>query len=139
MLDKIQLKNFFQKNAPLLYKLSCDTLFLLTLFFALTLIAEGILPGIISARIGLYKIVIVICANIFFTLALKNVFLPEEIIKKNIEKEKNKPKKIFLWISSFILLLLVFNALITLPIFLNLFILLISGIIIFYIFKVFRE
>jgi hypothetical protein len=120
----------FQNISPLLYKLSCDTLFILLVFFVLVLIAEGLLPGIVSSHIGLYKIAIVICANIFSTLALRN-HLPA--------KKEGPLNRYLLWIILGILLLLIFNSLISLPIFLSSSILILSGAMIFYIFKVFEE
>ncbi|EKE11338.1 MAG: hypothetical protein ACD_15C00104G0016 [uncultured bacterium] len=130
MLDKTKLAELLQKNAPLLYKLSCDSLLILVFFFVLVLIAEGLLPGIISTRLGLYKIVVVICANLLLTISIKNLFLSED---------QNLPSQKILWISLGIALLLIFNSLFSLPIYLNLFILALSGAIIFYIFQVFEE
>ncbi|HCU70385.1 MAG TPA: hypothetical protein DIC35_01360 [Candidatus Moranbacteria bacterium] len=130
MLDKTKLAELLQKNAPILYKLSCDSLLILVFFFVLVLIAEGLLPGIISTRLGLYKIVVVICANLLLTISIKNLFLSED---------QNLPSQKILWISLGIALLLIFNSLFSLPIYLNLFILALSGAIIFYIFQVFEE
>lgn len=130
MLAKTKFTQIFQKNAPLLYKLSTDSLLILVCFFALVLVAEGLLPGIISARLGLYKIVIVLCANLLFTLAIQNFYLSP---KQSASNQK------ILWGGFGLALILIFNALFALPIFLNLFILAFSGVTIFYIFKVFQE
>lgn len=130
MLDKKRLARIFQKNAPLLYKLSSDSLLILVFFFVLVLMAEGLLPGIISARIGLYKIVIILSANILVTLTLKNFYLPQT---------PAAPNRKILWSAFGLALILIFNALFTLSIYLNLFILALSGVTIFYIFQVFQE
>ena len=130
MLDKNKLTQIFANHAPILYKLSCDSLLILVFFFVMVLIAEGLLPGIISTRLGLYKIVLVLSANLLFTIALKNNFLPEKQTMPN--------QKIILGVFG-IALILIFNSLFALPILLNIFILMFSGISIFYIFKVFQD
>ena len=114
----------------MIYKLLHDSLLILMTFFVLTLIAEGVLPGIISNHFGLYKITIVILLNILAILGIKkNADLPAE----------NSINKKIAWPLLFILALLIFNSLLKLNIFLILTILtaiLASG---YFIFKVFQE
>lgn len=63
-----------EKNLKLTYKLLHDLLLVLIIFFALSLIAEGLLPGIVSSRVGLYKIVLAILLVTFsINLASKKV------------------------------------------------------------------
>lgn len=54
-----------EKNSKLVYKLLHDLLLVLIVFFVLTMTAEGLLPGIVSSHIGLYKIVLAILMVIF--------------------------------------------------------------------------
>lgn len=54
-----------EKNSKLAYKLLHDLLLVLIVFFVLAMTAEGLLPGIVSSRIGLYKIVLAILLVIF--------------------------------------------------------------------------
>jgi hypothetical protein len=130
MLDKITLKNTFQAYSPILYKLSGDSLLILLFFFVMALIAEGLLPGIISNRIGLYAIVMLLCANLFFTITLANQLAPSE---------KNIPHQKIIGGILVILAFLIFNALLSLSLPLNLFLLLLSGATIYYIIRVLQE
>ncbi len=130
MLHKNKLKNILHTQGPLLYKLSGDSLLILLFFFFLVLIAEGLLPGVISSHIGPYVIVMLLCANLFFTIHLANQLALAE---------KKIPSKKIIWGALSMLVLLVFNALLSLSLLLNLFLLLLSGVTIFYIFRVFQE
>ena len=61
-----RLNNFFNQNFFLIaYKLLHDVLFALLVMLSFTLLAEELIPGIISEHIGISKIVVIIAANIF--------------------------------------------------------------------------
>lgn len=111
------------KLLPVFWKLLHDLLFILLVFFALSLAAEGLLPGIIGRYFGMSKFVILILGNVFLITLLGN-FL----------KIKPAPpaanKKMILAIS-FFGIALILNGLLKMNIFLNLFIT-ISAIIIAY-------
>lgn len=113
----------------ILYKLLNDSLLVLLTFFLLTMLAEGVLPGVVSSHIGLYKIVVAIILNV---LAITSI---GKIIKA---PEKNTNKKI-VWPLFFICALLLFNSLLKLNIYLNIFILLIIFVISYFLIKVFQE
>jgi hypothetical protein len=53
-------KFFDPEKIKIVYKLLHDLLFVLTIFFLLALIADGLLPGIVSSHIGFYKIILAI-------------------------------------------------------------------------------
>lgn len=109
---------FGDDNLIIVYKLLADVLFLSLLFFALSLVAEGILPGIVTSHVGFSKIVIFI----FFLLVIY-YFLGREVGKsiktKNIFAKRNKKTVITLLIIS---ALLIFNIQLKLNLFLNIFV-----------------
>ena len=116
--------------ATIAYKLLHDSLLLLLIFFTLALVAEGVLPGIISNHFGLYKIAILITANVLAIFAAKKIAV--------IREESVTSKKIA-WPLFFVLALLIFNSLLKLNIFLNLFILVFVSITTYFILKTFQE
>ncbi|MFA5961795.1 MAG: hypothetical protein WC848_03890 [Parcubacteria group bacterium] len=124
---QISLKQFDKNTIAIFYKLLHDSLFVLIIFFSLTLIAEAVLPGIIISHIGFSKIVIVLLLNIFLIKFLAEKISNENIAKKNDAKNKSLAK----FASPFIILgaLLLFNDQLGMNLFLNLFIILICGII----------
>jgi len=61
LVDKLLTEN----NFKITYKLLHDLLFVIFIFFLLALLAEGLLPGIVSSRVGLYKILLLILSVIF--------------------------------------------------------------------------
>lgn len=87
MLENKFFKNITSKLPPLkiVYKLLHDFLFLMLIFFVLALIADGLLPGIISAHIGFYVPAIIIFATIFVINFLSKKF---EIEQKNKSHKK---------------------------------------------------
>lgn len=128
MLAKILRQN---KTALIIsYKLLHDTLLLMLVFFILTLLAEGVLPGIISSRFGMYKIALLTLGNILAIAGIKKFIgnYKENIVSKKIIAA-------LLFISA----LLLFNSLLKLNIFLNLFILFFIFAIIYFLFKLFQE
>ena len=102
------------KMLPVVFKLLHDTLFLLLAFFALTLVAEGLLPGIISRYFGISKIIVLVLGNVFLITLLGN-FL------KIRPTPKSTNKKMILAIS-FLGVILIVNGLLKMNLFLNLFI-----------------
>lgn len=121
----------FEKNKILLvYKLLADALFLLLVFFVLSLIAEGVLPGIVSDHIGLYKIAFLIIVT---SLALTYLGKITEI------KLREQPDKKTAFALLFIAALLIFNSLIKINILLNLVILAAVGACGYLIYKIIFE
>ncbi len=85
----MQIKNFhITKNSLLItYKLSYDLLLLLLLTFAVTLIAESLLPGLISSKISLTKLSFAIFLILSLIIYLgKNFGISYEISKINKNK-----------------------------------------------------
>lgn len=101
------------KILPVVLKLLHDLLFLLLLFFALSLIAEGILPGIISRHFSLSRTVILLLGNVFLITILGN-FLKI----KSIPKATNKK---MILVISFFGIILILNSLLKINFFLNFF------------------
>jgi hypothetical protein len=98
------------------YKLLADLLFLLMLFFAVMLIVEGLLPGLVSSHISFSRIIFLLVFNIFA------IYFVGSFSKINPSSQKsNKKITIFLVILSVILIL---NSLLKLNIVLALIILL---------------
>lgn len=114
MWEKLQLN----KNHLLIaYKILNDVLFVGLVFFFLALVAEGLLPGIITAHVGFPKIIIFILVDLMAISALASA------AQIKIESRKQNKKAAFALL--FVLLLLIFNSLIKLNIFLSVFILII--------------
>lgn len=97
------------------FKLLYDFLFICLLFFLLALIAEGALPGIVTAHVGFSKLIFII-----FLIIIASYILAD-YLKINVSSGMNKKTAGFLL---FILILLVFNSLLKLNILLNILILL---------------
>ena len=119
-----------KQNLTLAYKILHDSLLILLIFFVLALIAEGLLPGIISSHFALYKIALLLLGNVLAITGLQKIIgaHEEDVINKKISGS------LF-----FILALLIFNSLFKLNIFLNLFILIFIFVTVYFIFKVFQE
>jgi len=96
---------FSEEKTRLVYKLLHDLLFILVIFFILALVAEGLLPGIVSSHIGLYKIILLILLVIFSInmVSKKAGIVPSSTVNENI-------KYAFL----FILVALIFNGMLKL-------------------------
>lgn len=120
--------NKVDKNRlTIIYKLLYDALFISLLFFFLALIAEGVLPGIVTAHIGFTKMIFTIFVIIFGIYILGD-HLKISPASSNLNK---KTAAILL----LIFVLLIFNSLIKLNIFLNIFILLVVAAIGYFIYK----
>lgn len=133
-------KCFFQTDRPAVfligYKLLQDSLFLLLLFFAFMLIAEGLLPGLITARVGFPKILIAITLNI---LGIK--FFAQKIAptKNSATISQKNNGKFFPALSLFVAMLLLLNAQRTINFWLNLSITLIFALIGWQFYRLFFE
>ena len=114
MLDKIKkfigAKLRIPKNYGLIaYKLLNDLLLIMLVFFAGILVAEGLLPGIIADRFGLYKIVWPILLDIIAITIIAKIY--------DIQVQNLVHKKTTLIVVLFIALLIA-NSLVRLNIFL---------------------
>lgn len=123
---KFQLNKISQNKLLIIYKLIHDALFILIIFFIFAMIGEGLLPGIVSAHLGLYKILVVIALNI---LAIKFVSLS---LNLNSQEPLNKKAASFLL---FVLIFLFMNSLRNLDIFLNLIIIVTTVCIFYFLYK----
>lgn len=106
------------ENLVIIYKLLCDVLFLSLLFFALSLVAEGILPGIVTSHIGFPKIVIFVLLDL-----MAIYFLGASISagKSNISVSNVKKNKKTVILLLLISILLLFNIQMKLNVYLNIF------------------
>ena len=106
------------KNTLLIgYKLLSDLLFLFLFFFILALIADGLIPGIISSHISFLKIIFILSLNL---MALYTVGYAADIKLTN-PILSNKKTTVFLTVLG---ALIIFNSLFKLNPYLALFILL---------------
>lgn len=96
----------------IIYKLLVDSLFIALIFFILALIAEGVLPGIVTSHVGFSKIIVFIGSAL-----LGSYFLARIAGISFKRKPSNKKTAIFML---FIIILLIFNSLIKISIFLSL-------------------
>lgn len=104
----------------IIYKLLADLLFLLLFFFTLTLIADGLIPGIVSSHISFLKIVILITLNLgalYFVGAAAEISLSEE-----------RPNKKTIAFLAMLALLLILNGVFKLNLYLAIFILAVTSI-----------
>lgn len=120
------------KNKRLiLYKLLGDLLFLLLVFFGLALIADGLLPGIISSHISFLKMIILI------TLAIMVFYVTGHMAGVKLAEERpNKKTTIFLVIVAAIL---IFNSLFKINHYLAFFILAVTLLCSFFLYRLFFE
>lgn len=121
-------------SSPSVLKITCkllyDSLFLLILFFVLELIADGLLPGIISAHIGFYFAAILILIDI---VAIDFLTKKIGISFTNFTHKKTASLLVA------VLALLLFNSLYRINIILNLIILLLLFATGYFFYKVFPE
>ena len=96
------------------FKLLHDMLFTSLVFFLLALIAEGILPGIITGHVEFSQIIIFIFIVIFAIYVLGN------FLKISFTGDERRINKKTACLLLFVLVLLIFNSLLKLNIFLNL-------------------
>jgi len=59
-----------RENLKVVYKILHDILFIVLIFFLLALIAEGLIPGIITTHIGFSRVVTFIFVNLLAIYAL---------------------------------------------------------------------
>ena len=82
MLNKLAL----EKNKLLvIYKLCVDLLFIGTIFFAVSLLAESLIPGIVTSRVGFSKISFLVVLPLLLSSVLAGrlgISLAEEKINK---------------------------------------------------------
>ena len=109
------------------YKLLNDTLFILLVLFTTSLMAEGLLPGIVSNHVGLYKIAFVILVNLFLIVFLFN--------KLKISHASSHGKKAII-ISFVLFIILIFNGMLNIEILLSIFILILVSIIFYLFYKI---
>ena len=114
-----------KNTLAIFYKLLHDSLFMALIFFTLSLIAEAVLPGIIISHIGFSKMVIVILLNILLLKILAKKIAPDQI-DQTLPSKNSSLKKILIPLIA-LGALLIFNSLLGMNIFLNLFFLLISA------------
>ncbi len=93
------------------YKLLHDTLFILLFIFILAMIAEGLLPGIVSSRMVFPALLLLLAGNLF---AMHRVSL---ITKLPVPRYEIKKKTLFLFLS--LLLLLIINSVLKTHIFIT--------------------
>lgn len=99
------------KSLPVIFKLLHDTLFLLLLFFAASLLAESLLPGIISRHFSLARTVILLLGNVFLITLIGNV------LQINSAPKATNKKMIF--VISFFGIILTLNGLLKINLLLN--------------------
>ncbi|MEK7598581.1 MAG: hypothetical protein AAB487_02495 [Patescibacteria group bacterium] len=126
MFPRLQFNKISRNKLLIAYKLLHDALFILVLFFVIALFGEGLLPGLVSSHLGLYKILIVVLADI---LAI-NFFS----VKLEMNPAKFSPQKTALALL-LVLSVLLFNSLLKAGLILNLFILILAGLIFYFLYK----
>jgi hypothetical protein len=127
MFPKLQFNKINPIKFAVAYKLLHDILLVLIIFFIGAMITEGLLPGIISAHIKLYKILFAVLLNI---LAINFISMKAGL---NPGKFSNKKTAIALL---FILAALLFNSMLRINLALNLFILLVAAFVFYFLYKV---
>ncbi|MFA7209295.1 MAG: hypothetical protein WC120_03330 [Parcubacteria group bacterium] len=124
------LRRFKPENTILIYKLLNDLLLLWLALFVFSLVAEGLIPGIVSQHLELYKIALAM---------LINVVLIREMRKEARIGSASATDKKIAWPLFSIFLLLLFNSMLKLDIYLNLFILAAVSTTGYLIFKTFQD
>lgn len=126
MFPKIQFNKISRNKLLIAYKLLNDALFILLFFFVLALLGEGLLPGLVSSHLGLYKILIVVLADI---IAINFFSVKLEIKSAKFSQQKTA------FVLLFVLAALLFNGLLKAGLTLNLLILLLAGLIFYFSYK----
>ncbi len=122
--------NLLSKYGLVSFKLLHDLLILSLAFFFVLVVADGILPGIISNYYDPAIVVLLVLVNIFLISFL------EKSLKLDVKQKSNKKTAIFMLL---ILVLLISNTFFRLNIWLNFFLTLLSFLIGFFIYRVFTE
>jgi hypothetical protein len=128
LLPKIKIKKNHQLIA---YKLLIDAIFITLVFFAFALMAEGILPGIITMHVGFSNMVIFLGLSIlasYFIAKSTATVIKSQIFNKKIAS-----------VGLFIISLLIFNSLIRLNLLLGFITLTLIVITEYFIYKVILE
>jgi len=120
-----------RENLKVVYKILHDILFIVLIFFLLALIAEGLIPGIITTHIGFSRVVTFIFVNLVAIYALGN-FLHINLKNNKITKKTALPVLL-------ILILLIFNSLLSISIYLNIFIILLTIVSGYFVYQVILE
>ncbi len=127
----MHLTQLVKNNLPVIYKLLVDILFLLLMFFALSLIADNLISGIVSTHISFLKILF------FITIDLIALGAVGGAAKINlIEKSPNKKTITLLAILT---AALIFNGLFRLNLYLAFFIMFLALGSEFFLYKLFFE
>ena len=92
-----------RENLTVVYKILHDILFIALIFFLLALIAEGLLPGIITTHVGFFTVITFIFINLIIIYALGK-FLRIDLKNNTITKKTALPLL-------FVLILLILNSL----------------------------
>lgn len=108
------------------YKLLNDLLFILLIFFAGALIADGLVPGLISDHFSFLRLILVV----FFNMAA--IYLIAQKLDIPSAPARNKKTTIFL---SIVAALVIFNGLFEINLYLAIFISILSLIIFYLIYK----
>lgn len=103
-----------KEKLSVIYKLLHDLLFILLVFLAISLLAEGILPGIISAHVGISKIIILVAGTIFL------ISLIAPIVAGGSKQSKNSVNRKIIFALSFFGCILLLNSLLKVNFILNL-------------------
>lgn len=111
MPQKILRDKISREKLAIVYKLLNDVLFISLIFFFLALITEGLIPGFVSSRFGLYKLALLVLALIMLIHSIGR------FIQAPPQKKPTKKTTGFLLLAA---ALLVFNSLFRLDLFLNL-------------------
>lgn len=119
-----------KRNLTILYKLLHDLLLILIIFFMLALIAEGLLPGIITNHLSLSKIALAVMLSILAIHGIQKL--------SGISKTEQLTKKAA-WPLLIVLALLIFNSLFRLNIVLGLFIAALAIVSTYFLAKTFME
>ncbi len=123
--------NISKSYLPLAYKLLIDSLFIALIFFLLALIAEGVLPGIITNHVGFSKIIVFIGSALIGSYFLART--------AGISMERKMPNKKAVVLMLLIIVLLILNSLIKISIFLGLPILAVTLVSFYFIYQVVIE
>jgi len=119
-------------NLAIAYKLLNDLLFIALIFFFAAIIADGLIPGIISSHISFTRVILFVSLDLLFIYFLAGQ-AGISLKKSPINKKISAP-------TLFLLVLLIFNSLFKLNnIALNLFVTLLIGLSGYFIYKIILE
>ncbi len=119
-----------QNKLKIIYKLLNDLLLVLVFFLGLALIADGLITGIITQHISFLKIILLIALDLIAIQKIDSLIISSPQPVKKVSK-KNKTT-LFLMILAF---LLIFNSLLKINLWLNFFILALSLLAVYLIYR----